>query len=201
VIELFYNVTIDPSVFKIENRFVGNIRLSMENLVNVLVNNIRANFTDASLAQTIEGKVDGADVSANVYAVIGHVGSTWPDMIYYEIGRPSGKMPLPGALAPWIARKGIKPDPQKTLVAFAYTINTLRLKNQKKAVPVQVLVDWANNKGIVPSEQFAMKSLEYAIGLKVKRQGIPGHFYFQQGLDATRPEITRTFEALATAAP
>lgn len=197
MIEVQYNVTFDRTVLNLENRVLGSQRQSMQTVVETLTTNIKNKFTDQNLADTITGVVDGSGhgLGADVYAITGRVTSTWPDMIYFEQGRPAGKMPPTAKIAGWAVRRGIQPDPAKVQLAFAYAINASRLKRDKHALPLDVLVDWQNKNGITPSPEFAMHSMAYAIALKIARDGVPGHHYFEQGLNETRPLIQQTFES------
>jgi hypothetical protein len=201
MLEIDYNVTFDAQVHNLENRLLGGTRASMQHVVDTLVGNIKNRFDDQKLADTVVGTVDGtgSGMAADQYAITGHVTSTWPEMIYFEQGRPAGgKMPPTRKIAGWAVRKGMQPDPAKTQVAFAYAINAVRKRNNKKAVPVDVLVDWQRKAGVVPSAEFAINSMAYAIALKVQRDGLPGHHYFAQGLAETRPVIAQTFEHAVT---
>jgi hypothetical protein len=197
MIEFDYNVTFDRTVLNLENRLLGGTRQSMKAVVDVLVDNIKNRFDDQKLADTVVGTVDGTshNMSADDYAITGHVTSTWPEMIWYEQGRPAGgKMPSTRKIAGWAVRQGIKPDPVKTQIAFAYAINAVRARNNKHKVPVDILVEWQRKSGVVPSAEFAINSMAFAIALKIQRDGLPGHHYFAQGLAEARPVIAQTFE-------
>lgn len=198
LIELQYQVTFDRAfIFGIENRLLGGVRQSMQQVVDKLVGNIKSQFTDAALADTVQGTVDGSGfgLAADDYAVTGRVFSTWADMIWFEQGRPpGGKMPPVKKIAGWAVRKGIEPDPVRTQRAFAFAINVIRLRKEKHAVPVDALVEWMNKANVQPSAEFAINSMAYAFAKKIQRDGVPGHHYFQQGLEMTKPDIHASFE-------
>jgi hypothetical protein len=198
MIEFAYDVEFDrAALLTLENQVLGGVRTSMQDVLDNLVGVIKAKFDDQKLADTVEGHVTGADVAGqrDQYEIVGTVTSTWPEMIWYEQGRPpGGKMPPKQALIGWSVRKGLQPDPAKTQLAFAYAINASRINKDKKAIPLDVLVEWINKNGFTPSEQFAFDSMAYAIGLKIVRTGILGHHYFQQGLEENRAFIQQSFE-------
>jgi len=96
-------------------------------------------------------------------------------MYWYEHGRRrAGKMPPSDKIINWIKRHGIRPDPERRCVLSLLLsigierrlsgLSTMRLIAM---VPIDVLVAMGKNKGIVPTEEFALKSLAFAIGKEI----------------------------------
>jgi hypothetical protein len=199
MIEILYNVQFDRAVLNLENRILGAVQAAAQQNVDALVSNIKSKFDDQTLADSIEGHVEasGTGLAADEYAITGIITSTSPVMVWYERGRPpGGKMPPKDAIRGWAVRKGLQPDPERTAIAFAFAINASRKKKGKKPVPTDVLVEWQARSGIVASEEFAFDSMAYAIGLKIQREGIAGHHFFEQGLEESRGQFSQTFDQM-----
>jgi hypothetical protein len=180
----------------ISNRVGRGVRSAMQLVLDELVANIKGKFSDSQLADTVIGYINRYTVEGSDILVEGKVTSTWPEMVYHELGRPAGgKMPPVDAIVAWAQRKGITPDPAKTMISFAYAANFNRVnKRDLHALPVDVLVSWAEEKGITPTEDFAYRSMAFAMAKKIQREGIPGKHYFQQGLAETQSFIHNSFE-------
>lgn len=201
MIDLEYNVAFDvQAIAALENRVLTPMFKSMQQVVDALVENIQHKFGNPDLADTVVGTTYGKDLPGSQFEITGTVTSTWPAMIWYEKGRPpGGKMPPVQAIHGWAVRKGIQPDPVRTMQSFAIAINVLRARANKKKVPLDVLVEWATNKGIVPSQEFAVDSMAFAMAKKIQRDGLPGHHHFAQGLEETKPFINQSFENVVIA--
>lgn len=191
------------NVFALTSIVTDSIERDMQTVVDALVKNVQANIPDGDLAQTVVGVVSQGGSGAVYNEVTGSVYSTWPNMYWYEHGRPpGGKMPPSDKIINWIKKHGIKPDPEKTLRSFAFAVNWNRTQAVRYIhnapnrgwVSIDILVAWAKNKGIVPTEEFALKSLAFAIGKEIVRRGIEGKHAFEKGLAETRPMIHETFQ-------
>jgi hypothetical protein len=175
----------------------AGVRDTMQTVLDALVANIRGKFSDSELASTVISYIsDAGGQTGDQFIVEGHVISTWGNMIWYELGRlPGGKMPPIDAMLAYINKHGIKPDPQKTVVSFAHAVNYNRVnKRGLHALPLDVLVNWAQDKPVDISQEFALKSLAFAMAKKIQRDGVPGKHHFEQGLAETRPFIQASFE-------
>lgn len=184
----------------LSNRLTAGVRDTMQVVLDAVVANIQGKFTDRQLAQTVISFIDDASAAGGAdFTVTGHVTSTWANMIWHELGRkPGGKMPPIDAMLAYINKHGIKPDPKKTLVSFAYAANYNRAnKRNLHELPIDVLVNWAEDKGITPTDEFALRSLAFAFAKKIQRDGVPGKHFFQQGLDESRALIHESFESVA----
>ena len=196
MISLEYMVTIDDrSIINLVNRIGAGVKDAMQDVVDTLTDNIKGHFDDTRLAETVNGIVEMGGISGSSDIIVtGKVSSTWADMVWYENGRPPGKMPPLDKIVSWATSKGIQPDRQKSMVAFAFAINRSRQAHGKHQVPIDVLVNWQTANGIVPSEDFAIRSVAYAIGLKIAREGVAGKHFFALGLQETQPLIHSSFE-------
>lgn len=196
MISFEYSVALETrATLNLENRITRGARAQMQAAVDLTVANIKAQFTDQKLADTIEGKVVvGEGNERDAGGLVGRITSTWPNMVHYDAGRPPGGMPPVDNLVAWSERKGIEPDPEKAKLSFAFAINAKREKDARHKVPVDVLVDWMNANGIVPSPDFARRSMAFGMAVNIARNGLPGHHYFAQGLEMSRAAINALFE-------
>lgn len=184
-------------IFNLPDMVTGGVRNAMQDVLDKLVQNIQGHFDDSSLAQTVTSFIEDSELTANDFTIEGVVTSTWANMIWYEVGRkPGGKMPPREAILAYANRHNITPDPEKSALSFAYAINVARARKGKHKLPLDVLVEWQERKGIVVPEDFALNSMAYAIGKKIQRDGIPGRHYFEKGLNDTRDFITESFESV-----
>jgi hypothetical protein len=171
------------------------VQSAMQVVLDNLVANIKGQFDDTQLANTVTAFIEEASIGNNNTLVTGRVTSTWANMKYYEEGRqPGGKMPPIEALVAYAERHGIQPDLEKSQVAFAFAINVARQRRNKHRVPVDVLVEWQNKMGIVVPPEFAVNSMAYAMGKKIVKEGIAGRHYFKLGLAASQAMIHNSFE-------
>ncbi len=183
------------NLVNLTDRVNFGIKGAMQLVLDHLVDNIKGQFDDTQLAQTVTSFIEENSIGGNNTLVVGHVTSTWANMKYYEEGRkPGGKMPPIDALVAYANRKGIQPDVGKSQVAFAFAINAARQKRNKHRVPIDVLVEWQNKMGIVVPPDFAVNSMAYAMGKKIVKEGIAGRHYFALGLAASQPMIHNSFE-------
>lgn len=183
------------AVNDLTNRVVSGTRGSMQLVLDELVANIKRKFSDTALADTVIGFIRLNSQTGDGLTLEGVVTSTWPAMIHYEKGRkPGGKMPPIQALMDYATKHGIQPDPAKTAISFAYAVNHNRVKRDLHALPVDVIVNWQAESGFSISEEFALRSMAFAMAKKIQRDGIPGKHYFEQGLEETRPFIHQSFE-------
>lgn len=198
MISLEYAATFQTKeTFNLLDRLDAGLMNTMQIVLDRLVENIKSRFTDNDLADTVTSFTEKDTAHGTDIAVTGTVTSTWQNMIWYEKGRPpGGKMPPRDAILRYIERHGIQPDPAKAALAFAFAINTARLKKNKHAVPLDALVEWQNRAGIVIPEDFQLNSMAFAIGKKIVKEGIPGRHYFELGLEQTTPFINESFESM-----
>jgi hypothetical protein len=186
----------NDGLVNITNRISLGVKQAMQEIIDKLVKDIKGQFDDTALAETVVGIVQAGGIGgSDDFFITGNVTSTWAGMKWYEAGRqPGGKMPPIDALVAYANKHGIKPDPEKSKTSFAFAINAARKKKDKHFVPIDVLVRWMDTKNIEVPADFALRSMAFAMGKKIVKEGIAGHHYFAIALAQNAELINNSIE-------